>query len=132
MRLTSESESADFEISHPNPKIRKNHIRFITTLDCTLWHSPLLHIQQSANGRVCVSNPWLPVQGGSLNLLCQSAVAGTGEVCWCVQFQSFFRFSLFSREGGDEFLGTPSKFNLYTQAKLSAKFGTIGRHVTIC
>ena len=58
MRQTSESESesADFVISHPNPnpnpKIRKNHIRFITTLDCTLWHSPLLHIQQSANGSV--------------------------------------------------------------------------------
>ena len=37
MRLTSESESesADLEISHPNPnpKIRKNHIRRITSVD---------------------------------------------------------------------------------------------------
>ena len=33
MRRTSESESADFVISHPNPKIRKNHIRFITSLN---------------------------------------------------------------------------------------------------
>ena len=31
MRRTS--ESADFVISHPNPKIRKNHIRRITSVD---------------------------------------------------------------------------------------------------
>ena len=38
MRRTS--ESADFVISHPNPKIRKNHIRFISSANIAfrgLW-----------------------------------------------------------------------------------------------
>ena len=46
MRQTSESESADFVISHPNPnpKIRKNHIRPISNSErCFSYCAPRLY-----------------------------------------------------------------------------------------